>query len=246
MLIQRTLKYISSLIFSLSLLLVTVHASAQTDSTDNADPAKDSLMARVGHQLNIGVDIVNPILNSFSGNKKGYEAELDYYIGHDLYFVAEGGFGTSKVNYNYLQYNTNNTFYRIGINRCLLQRTTPTDWDMFFIGARFGMAFINRTQTTYTIVDSFWGNATGSLPNKSFSCYWAEVNAGMRVELYKALSVGWTVRGKFLLNSNSFQSVAPQYIAGYGRGDKNSTFDFNVYVNYAIRWKKSKPRVSHK
>jgi hypothetical protein len=38
------------------------------------------------------------------------------------------------------------------------------------------------------------------------------------------------------MNGSSFKDLAPLYIAGYGRGDKNSIFDFNMYLSYAIRW----------
>jgi hypothetical protein len=65
-----------------------------------------------------------------------------------------------------------------------------------------------------------------------------EVTGGMRVELVKGLMAGWNVRGKFLLNTADFRDLAPLYVAGYGRGEKNAVFDFNLYLGYAIRWRK--------
>jgi hypothetical protein len=58
----------------------------------------------------------------------------------------------------------------------------------------------------------------------------------MRVELAKGLLAGWNLRGKFLMNGRSFKDLAPLNIAGYGKGDKNANFDFNLYLAYAIRW----------
>jgi hypothetical protein len=68
-----------------------------------------------------------------------------------------------------------------------------------------------------------------------------ELTGGMRVELVKGLMAGWNLRGKFMMNGKSFKDLSPLNIAGYGKGDKNAAFDFNVYMSYAIRWKKKTP-----
>ena len=61
----------------------------------------------------------------------------------------------------------------------------------------------------------------------------------MRVELFKGLFAGWNMRAKFLMNGRSFKDDAPLYIAGYGKGDKGAVFDFNLYISYGIRWKRT-------
>jgi len=107
-----------------------------------------------------------------------------------------------------------------------------------FIGFRAAIADVSRGATTFTVLDSVWGNTTGSAPAKSFIAYWAEVTGGMRVEFWKGICGGWNLRGKFMLNSRSFNDVAPLNIAGFGKGDKNVAFDFNLYISYGIRWKR--------
>jgi len=103
---------------------------------------------------------------------------------------------------------------------------------------RYALAFIERSEARYTIFDNFWGNTSGTIPGKNMTAHWLELTGGVRVELAKGLFTGWTIRGKFLLNGNQFKDLPPPYVAGYGRGDKNSIFDFNFYISYAIRWKK--------
>jgi hypothetical protein len=191
-----------------------------------------------GHQLCIGADIVHPVMNNYTNDRYGYEFEADYYLRNEFYLVGEGGWGGSTVNYTDLKYTTTNDFFRLGFNKTILTRNGPKDWDMMFFGLRMGYADVTRSNATYVITDSLWGSPTGSTSGKSFPVYWMELNLGMRVELLKGLLAGWTLRGKFVMNGRSFNDLAPLYIAGYGKGDKNTKFDLNVYVSYAIRWKR--------
>ena len=218
-------------------------ASGQTTDTTAADTTavkKVKRVERAGHQLCLGVDIARPIINSMVSNSFGYDFAAEYYLRNEFFAEAEGGWGGSKVTYTDLAYNSNNSFFRLGFNKSILARERPTDWDMMFFGMRAGYAAVTRGAASYTVIDSVWGNESGSKPGKSFSAVWAELAAGMRVELFRGISGGWTIRGKFLMNGRSFKDLSPLYIAGYGRGDKNTAFDFNVYLSYAIRWRRAR------
>jgi hypothetical protein len=233
---KSTLKYIISLL----LLLSQVCAYAQDGDSDTT---KRKIETKGLHQLCIGIDIAQPITSALAKNRNGYEMTIDYFCGKETYAVLEGGFGNAKVDYADLKYSSTNTFFRIGINKSILTRLTSNDWDMGFIGVRYGIAAINRSAGTYTVIDAFYGNTTGTIAAKSFLGHWAEIVGGMRVAIIKDLSAGWTIRGKFLLNAGAFKELSPSYVAGYGKGDKTSAFDYNFYINYAIHWSKKKPAV---
>jgi hypothetical protein len=42
-----------------------------------------------------------------------------------------------------------------------------------------------------------------------------------------------------MFNPGIFKELSPNFIPGYGKGDKKTAFGFNFYVSYAIRWKHS-------
>ena len=110
---------------------------------------------------------------------------------------------------------------------------------MMFIGMRVGAANGLRSPSNYNILDSVWGNTRDTTTKgQNFLAIWAELTGGMRVELVKGLMAGWNFRARFLMNAKSFDALAPLYIAGYGKGDKDVAFDMNVYVSYGIRWKR--------
>lgn len=234
------LKYFISIL----LLLFSTTVLAQQDEQEEVDveetppPVKtyDSL-----HQFRIGFDVSRLLFNQMQKDlekRTSYEIELDYFFKKDMYWVLEGGFGNASLNYPDLSYNSNNVFLRAGINKSLLGRMQQSDWDMAFIGLRYGLGFVQRSAANYTITDSLWGSVNGAVPAIGFNAHWIEVTGGVRVEVAKNIFIGWNMRGKFMVNPNKFKELPPYNIAGYGKGEKATVFDFNVMLSYAVRWRK--------
>lgn len=222
-------------IISILFLTATIHASAQEVEEEEQSVA----IVDSAHQLRLGFDISRILFNQLQKDLQkstAYELELDFYWKKDMYLVAEGGFGNASISYPDLSYKTSNTFFRAGINKSLLPRLKQNDWDIAFIGLRYGLGFIERGDALYTITDSTWGTVSGSVPGTKLNAHWMEITGGVRVELVKCLYLGWNMRGKFMLNGKKFRELPPYNIAGYGKGEKPSVFDFNVYLSYAIRW----------
>ena len=213
--------------------MLVLQASAQKDT---ADVNAISAIKPNQKQLRLGVDLSRPVMNILVNNRHSYEFIADYNLPKDLYLVLEGGFGGSNIDYPDLKYTSTNSFVKLGVDRSMLQRMFPEDWDLLFVGMRYGMAFVKRKEATFITNDQFWGMTTGTIPSKSMVAHFAELTAGIRVELFRWLFTGYTVRGKFLLNQGPFRELPPAYLSGYGKGEKNTVFDFNFYLQYAIRW----------
>lgn len=218
--------------FSLLLILSSVAVFAQDSNKVNSISA----IKPAEHQIRIGIDLSKIVMNQLVDNRYSYEFLADYSLPKEVYAVLEGGFGGSNIDYPDLKYTSQNFFIKLGVDRSMLQRQFPSDWDFLFVGARYGIAFINRSEAHYTTDDNVWGSTSGSIEGRSITGHWAELTAGLRVELIKGLFAGYNVRGKFLLNHGPFRELPPAYISGYGKGEKNTVFDFNFYVQYALRW----------
>jgi hypothetical protein len=228
------------------LLILVLHACplyAQEDMTeedpDEVNKPRQFLFEQLPRQLRFSMDISKPVSAALLGNRSGYELMVDYHFRKDLYAVVEGGWGSSNYQYPDLSYKSANGFMRIGVDKNMMQRLSLADWDMVFAGLRYGMSVIHRGEGRYTTVDSLWGQTAGTIDARTFTGHWLELTGGMRVEIVRNIFLGWTVRGRFLLNRSSFEELPPFYVAGYGRGDKNAIFDFNFYLSYALRWNKS-------
>jgi hypothetical protein len=229
-------KYFSNIAF---LLLFSLVCKAQED-TASTEKSEVKIQPQQ-HQLRLNVNVSSPVINALVNDavikRSSYDFSFDYYLKNEVYAVLDGGWGSSAINYPDLKYNTNNSFARIGVDKCMLQRMFPKDWDMFFIGVRYGIGLIERQQATFTTNDNIWGVTTGFIPAKKLTAHWAELTAGMRVELVKCLFAGYNVRAKFLINDKAFRELPPAYVAGYGKVEKSTAFDFNFYLCYALRWK---------
>ena len=227
------LRYFTSIL----LMVLALTSFAQESEDEDARPVvKDT-----AHQLRLGVDVSKVFFNQFQSSEQqsiAYELELDYYWRKDVYWVLDAGIGNGSLSYNDLSYKSDNIFFKAGINKSLLPRLKSNDWDMAFIGLRYGVGLINRGDAAYTITDSTWGTSSGTIAGTNLTAHWVEITGGVRVELVNQLFIGWNVRGKFMLNPKQFIELPPYYIAGYGKGEKNTAFDFNVYISYAIRWAK--------
>lgn len=240
---KTTYRYLFILLLSVVSLMPAGKLLAQQDTVATASEAEadDEPTPRKkytgGHQLTLAVDLFHPAMAQWATDRKTYEGEVTWYLKKNEYYaVLEGGWGSSTVNYPDLKYTTTNYFARAGFNKSVLYRESEKDWDMMFIGLRLAGGTLSRSAASYTIVDTVWGNATGLSPQKSFPVFWVEITTGTRVELARNLMAGWNIRGKFMMNGRSFSDLAPLHIAGFGRGDKNSSFDFNLYLVYALRW----------
>lgn len=240
-----TCGYATSILLVVAALLTgpAAHAQGSRDTmrrpADTAATVPDTTaqMPRMPRLLRISLDLARPIINLAQDGFDAYEAQAEYRIRPDLYAVVEGGFAKARYDYTDLSYTANSAFARIGIDKSLLPRQSDQDDDIITAGLRYGVAFINRSDGQYLITDSLFGNITGKVPAARLQAHWAEVCGGVKVELWHGLFAGWNIRGKFLLNSRALRELPPSYIAGYGRGEKGSIFDFSVWLGYALRWR---------
>jgi hypothetical protein len=229
-------------VFIISLLLWNSLPALSQGQADTAapKPVKKKAIQAGSHQLRIGIDMAKPAANFFNNNTSNYEVGGDYYFKNEIYFAAEAGFGQAAIDFDDLRYKSASQFLRIGVDKSMLQRLFPGDWDMVSVGFRYGIGFIRRGTAAYTVTDPLWGVATGTIAARNFMAHWAEFNAGLRVETFRNVFVGWSVRARFMLNAQTFEELAPAYISGYGKGDKSTAFDFNFYLSYTLRWGGSK------
>lgn len=206
-------------------------SSAINDSNSVKKPAKV-------HFVRIGFDVSRLVFNNVYKGETGYEFAADYNWKDNLELAGEVGFGTGRVNKDILKYRTNGTFFRFGIEQTLFGKIDENDFDNVFIGLRYAMGFGKMGDAEYVVNSQFGSPFEGTVAGKGYVVAWAELVAGIKVYLFKNIYAGWTIRGKFMFNHGTFKQLSPNYIPGFGSGDKNSVFDFNFYLYYGLKWRK--------
>jgi hypothetical protein len=214
---QRMPKYI----FSIGvLLLITINSSAQTKRIKG---------------LRLGIDVSRFSLYYFQPERKGYEFSGDFEIKRDLYLTGEYGIESvtlEKPNYNYM---SDGYYYRFGFDKNFLKSETPDDYEMVFLGFRYGYANQKHSADNIIINNPYWSDiSNATILEKECSTHWIELVAGVRAELIRNVALGWSVRGRLRLSHKGYDSLTPYNVPGYGNGSKKSNLGFNFSLYFRI------------
>jgi hypothetical protein len=87
----------------------------------------------------------------------------------------------------------------------------------------------------------FGGTSTDSYVNTDVKANWTELTTGLKVRMFGIFWMGYTVRYKFLLNTNEPRGFIPHDVPGYGKTYSESTWGFNYYIMFKIPVRKEKP-----
>jgi hypothetical protein len=182
----------------------------------------------------IGFDLAKIPPYFLSPQKQGFELSLDAELLVNLYPVVE--IGRSRFTFesdNYDHYCIG-SYFRVGFDYNILAYYNEIPYDMGFIGLRYGYSDLTYRTDNITIHDSYWGNFSGSIPEAQMDAHWLEITGGLRTEVFSNFFMGWTVRGKFMLNKTEPALLYPNEIAGYGKGNRKSLLGVSFSVFYKI------------
>lgn len=180
--------------------------------------------------IRIGIDVSKCALPLWTSNYRAWVFQVDKAIKPDVYLVMDAGWGQSTEKTEALQYTAKNAFASFGLDKTFFEKLFVGDRDNASIGVRYGLAPVQRSAAIYTINDPIWGVVQGQVPGKNFLAHWFELTGGFRMEVAHRVFMGWTVRAKTLINPNTVRELPPAYLVGFGRGEKNPAFDYNLYL----------------
>lgn len=194
---------------------------------------KDSTFKRWSY-FRVGFDAASLAGSLLNPDFARFEIQVDSRYKKDLYAVFETGLGRCFWQNTYLTSSASNQFIRVGVDKTFFGLERAQDLDNAFVGIRYALSRVARNASTYLIQDPVWGTAEGSIPAKTFLAHWLELTAGFRFEIRPNLFAGWQVRARTFINPKRFEELPPAYLAGYGRGDRNTTFGLQFYISYGI------------
>ena len=222
-------KYIACLFILLCLKKEKIIAQ----TTDSAQIKQKEKVVKYDY-YRVGVDVSKFVLSPLSENFNTYEFTFDAHYKKDIFWVADFGFGNSKIDNKNITFHSNNTFVRIGVDKTFFNQEFKGDMDNAFIGLRYGIGFVNRSAATYYVQDTVWGNTAGNIDKASFAAQWVELGGGFKMEIVKNIFLGWNIRVKTFINPKKFEKLPPAYIAGYGVAEKNTAFGYNLFLLYGF------------
>ncbi len=240
------LKYIISilacLVFSVSFAQDT---EASTTAVSDTIPSKDS------YGLRIGVDVSKPIRMLLEDDYKGFEITADFRLTKKFYLAAELGTEQKTVDEEQINFTTEGSFIKVGFDFNAYENWFGMQ-NAIFVGMRYGFSTHKQTLNSYRIYQSNFHVDDESIltqtPGTEFSSlngHWVEVVAGIKVELYDNIYMGFSLRLNRLLSSKEPENFQNLFIPGFNKvtTDSNVGAGFNYTISYSIPiYKKAKKK----
>lgn len=187
-------------------------------------------------KVKIGIDVYGPAVSFSNKNVRNTEAYVSVDLNESKAIVLAAGTSNYKFNqYNY-SYISNGKFIRVGMDFNLLKPDKSRGKYYFGIGLRYGLSIFN-SEVPFFEKTGYWGTTTFSLPSKKTLAQFVEVSPGIRTEIFKNFSMGWSVGMRLLVSSGAGKDVRPIYLPGFGNAAKVLTAGVNYFLVWNIPFK---------
>jgi hypothetical protein len=190
-------------------------------------------------KIRVGVEASGPAMYFADKNILNTEA----YISIDLNEKYSPTISAGFLDYKYSQYNYDYTnkgaFIRIGTDVNLLKPDKSQGKYWAGLGLKYGLSLFNSEVPSFKH-ENYWGSVSSSVPRMTAWGHFLEISPGVRAEIFKNVSIGWTVSMRMLLYTGTGKDLRPIYFPGYGNGGKNVTAGLSYFLVWNIPYKKIK------
>lgn len=179
----------------------------------------------------IGLNFLDLLLGAFGQDHMNVDASFTLNMWNRLQPVVELGVGFAKStpdDMNYTYKGKVSPFARIGANYNFTFKSSP-DYQAL-LGLRLGGSIFKYDITDISYHNSYWGeSASTEILGNTGRALWFEVVAGLKVKVWKQVSLGWMVRYHNLISENKAPQGKPWFIPGYGTRRGSIGLSFSAY-----------------
>jgi hypothetical protein len=187
-------------------------------------------------KLKAGIDIAGPGIYLSDKNNLNVEGYLSFDKNEKMSYVLETGY----LNYKYSQYNydyiSKGIFVRLGVDFNLLKPEISLGKYWAGIGLRYGMSLFNSETPSFQS-ESYWGTVSSSIPSKKAIGHFIEFAPGVKTEVFRNFSMGWTIRLKLLISGGGGKDLRPIYFPGYGNGGNRTAAGISYFISWNIPYR---------
>lgn len=184
-------------------------------------------------KIKIGADLYGPGRYFTDKNNLSFEGFVSADLDTMKAVVIEAGyldFKYSQYNYSYL---SSGAFVRLGVDFNTMRPQASAGKYYAGIGLRYGLS-IFRSEIPSLWHNDYWGTVSGVIAPSTHMAHFIEASPGLRTELFKNFSIGWTIRLRLLLYSGTGKDIKAIQIPGFGNGAKPVSAGLNYYIIWSI------------
>lgn len=233
-------------LFIISIWLSTNMLVSQTElNLSDSLVIKDKLLTI--NKLSLGVDLFKPIKSSSDGDNLNYEIVGDLQLTENLYLAGEYGIVDRIIEDENINFNSSGSFLRIGFNYNMFENWVGMD-NSIYLGLRYATSNFSNKIINYTVrnQDSYFSNLVENdfqtIEYSDLSGNWIEIVAGLKVETFKNVYLGFSLRLNKLLSDSEPDNFDTLFIPGFNKVTDENTFGsgFNYTLTYSIPLRKKK------
>lgn len=202
---------------------------------DTVQAAKPAPVYPLLYSASVGFNFFDGVMSLFGQKHSSYDIQASVSLHNWIEPVIELGIGfaDNHPEDSNFRYKGKPSFYgKIGANYNFLYKSNP-DYQVY-LGLRFGYSNFKYEIADVTINSDYWGQTNNFTitDQKAYSLYGQAV-AGIKVKIWKQISMGWSFRYGFKMKSTEGSNSTPWFIPGYGTGALNATFSliYTIPIN---------------
>ena len=219
---------------------------SQTESNSNDTLIKKDKLLNI-NKIRLGFDLLKPILSSSEGDNLNYEIVGDLQLTENIYLAGEYGLIDKVIEDENINFNSSGSFLRIGFDYNMFENWIGMD-NSIYVGLRYGTSSFSSKILDYNVrnKDSYFSNLVTNefqtIEYSNLSGNWIEILLGIKVETFKNVYLGLSLRLNKLLSDKKPDNFGNLFIPGFNKVTDENTFGsgFNYTLTYSIPLKKSK------
>jgi len=180
--------------------------------------------------VRIGFDLSSAALSFMEGEgiDAGFTADMTW--GDDYFIIADAGYVNHIRTGPGYELSQDALYTRAGVDYSIYSFEN----DVIATGFRYGFSTYRHKGKNVLVEDDYWGDYRGIMPANNLRSHWIEGVFSLKTELFADVFIGWTLRGKVLLQRGEEENMEEWHIPGYGLSGQSSTLGFNFYIFYRI------------
>ena len=218
----------------------------QTESNSNDTLIKKDKLLKINN-IRLGFDLLKPALSSSEGDNLNYEIVGDLQLTENIYLAGEYGLVDKVIEDENINFNSTGSFLRIGFDYNMFENWIGMD-NSIYIGLRYGTSNFSSKILDYNVrnKDSYFSNLVTNefqtIEYSNLSGNWIELLLGIKVETFKNVYLGLSLRLNKLLSDKKPDNFGNLFIPGFNKVTDENTFGsgFNYTLTYSIPLKKRK------
>tara|TARA_B100000902_G_scaffold170713_1_gene165104 strand:+ start:195 stop:917 length:723 start_codon:yes stop_codon:yes gene_type:complete len=237
-------KQIYLFIFSIIMPFSMVFSQTETkldDSLVNSDKVINI------NKIRFGIDISKPIISISNDDNMSYEIVGDIQITDNIYLAGEFGSTDKAIEDENINFQSIGDYLKLGFDFNMFNNWVGMD-NSIYVGLRYGTSSFSNKIESYTVrnPDDYFSNQVQddyeTINHSNLNGNWIEVVTGIKVETFKNIYFGLSLRLNKLLSTKRPENFDNLYIPGFNKLTDNNTWGsgFNYTLTYSIRLKERK------